>query len=309
MILHWAVITANAMRRTLILPCVAHHSNYWQNFNKQPSSDVVSMGKVLDVEALSASVFAGVRVWNDTMPNLELFLSHRSWFRFRKPQSKVINGVEKDNYWGDWFIRQKFSKRREDFVYWNKNSMWKAAASDARSRAWLNKHITFHKHLKALASALSTPLGDFNAIHVRRNDHIGGRRSDRSSPEAYYKRHRLRVFNKSIPLYIATDEKNRSWFERFKRFGFKRLVFWDDLPNKELLTVSLSEHYPIAVRSDVLGFVEQLVCARASGRFEGSIGSTFSYSITQQRRDAMIATRLDYTLPSLPKDFSRYMLP
>ena len=305
LILGWAMIAANAMNRTLILPVAAHHSNFWQNFNKHKPEDVTPMHKILDIDALSKALINGVRVSTLTIPDLEILLEHRTWLRYEKPQ--VLRGTTKENWWGDKFIRSQWMKKRTpDFIFWHKTSMWKCCGAELATRNWLNRHIIFHKHLKALAKLLAIPLGKFNAVHVRRNDHVGGKNSDRASPEVYYARHELGRFDKNIPLYIATDEVDHAWFDPLKNaLGFKRLMFWNDL-NKGILDRAL-ERYPLAMRNDVLGFIEQLICANGV-MFEGSVKSTFSFAIDFIKRHDLLR-ELHFQLPSRPVSMSPYQLP
>ena len=93
----------------------------------------------------------------------------------------------------------------------------------------------------------------------------------------------LQRFDKSIPLYIATDEKDKSWFRPFRtEFGFKKLVFWDDLPDS--IKSTILPQYPETMRGDLIGFLEQIICAKAKN-FAGSHGSTFSAAIMAFRRN------------------------
>lgn len=136
----------------------------------------------------------------------------------------------------------------------------------------------------------------YNAVHVRRSDHVS---RDRKSAEQYYKFHDLASFNKTFPLYVATDERKLKWFNYFKRFPKKRfrsLIFWKDL-DKEILHTVLPA-YPESMHSDVLGFVEQLICGNAI-QWEGSYKSTFSAAIATIRTVPALRL-LNYSFPPRP---------
>lgn len=93
----------------------------------------------------------------------------------------------------------------------------------------------------------------------------------------------LQRFDKSIPLYVATDEKDKAWFDPFKtEYGFKKLVFWDDLAAD--IKDQILPKYPTTMRGDLIGFLEQIICAKAKN-FAGSHGSTFSAAIMALRRN------------------------
>jgi len=141
------------------------------------------------------------------------------------------------------------------------------------------QNIGFNNHLKAVAWRLHKELfSDYNCIHVRRSGgHTG---PDRKHVSTYYKQH-LQKFDKSTPLYIATDEKDKEWFEPLRtEFGFKELYYWRDL-NQDIVERELS-FYPETMAGDITGFIEQLICADAT-KFEGSHASTFSVAIKKFR--------------------------
>ena len=109
------------------------------------------------------------------------------------------------------------------------------------------------------------------------------------------------VANGRLPVYVATDEKNRAWFDAFKvpcprpgvcvrpddpqqrnvKWGGWELFFAEDM-DMALLERALFDQLPAETRNDVLGFVEQVVTARA-WRFSGSGHSTFTYGINFSR--------------------------
>lgn len=81
-------------------------------------------------------------------------------------------------------------------------------------------------------------------------------------------------------LYIATDEKNRSYFHLFEEEGFK-VVFWEDLDQEVLLP--FLERYPSRMSMDMLSAIEQLLCTYAL-KFLGSGYSTLTNFILRMRK-------------------------
>ena len=143
-------------------------------------------------------------------------------------------------------------------------------------------YVMFSKRLKRVAQGLMKTR--YNAIHVRRGG--GHTRIDRRTARHYLDLHILPAkMNASLPLYVATDERNKSWFSAMTREGYS-LVFWSDLVRDEENNRVVSElmaEYPKDMRGDIIGFLEQLLCARAV-KWTGSDGSTFSWSIDAMRR-------------------------
>lgn len=92
----------------------------------------------------------------------------------------------------------------------------------------------------------------------------------------------LASFNKSVPLYIATDEKQLSWFNPLKdEYKFRRLLFWTDL-STEIKARAIAQ-FPTAMAGDIAGFIEQIICSNAY-KFGSSHASTFSAAISVIRR-------------------------
>mmetsp|Transcript_17193 Transcript_17193/g.31583 ORF Transcript_17193/g.31583 Transcript_17193/m.31583 type:complete len:122 (-) Transcript_17193:59-424(-) len=96
------------------------------------------------------------------------------------------------------------------------------------------------------------------------------------------KRHRSQTlhFNKSIPLYIATDEQRLDMFDKFRRFGFSQLLFSTDLDRATLQP--LLKGAPRIMHGTIHAIIDQIVCVYAE-RWSGSAKSTFSYTIASMR--------------------------
>lgn len=163
-------------------------------------------------------------------------------------------------------------RKQYDVVFFNKGGMWLCCGP---SNAF-SKNIGFNTYIKAIATKLIRLRfdGPFNAVHVRRGG--GHTSSDRRTATGFYKAH-LTLFNNSLPLFIATDEKDKTWFNPLKnRHGFKTLFFWKDL-DAQVIDMMYS-NFPSTMHGDISGFIEQIICAKAH-QWAGSHASTFSAAI------------------------------
>uniref|UniRef100_A0A6P8HIW3 GDP-fucose protein O-fucosyltransferase 2 n=1 Tax=Actinia tenebrosa TaxID=6105 RepID=A0A6P8HIW3_ACTTE len=182
-----------------------------------------------------------------------------------------------------WGILDELSQRTENIIYFEEGSMFfrqmlfldKKRTLDAHK--WLIKFITFAspiwKRLRNIQSQIGFP---FNAMHVRRTDHPT---SQHISPDNWLnllnKRGALNITSK---LYVATDEKNLTWFTPFRKAGYD-LMFAKDFM-EELTPHSNKSNANLL---DIIGLTEQLICAHAY-HFVGSYYSTFSLYIKRLRK-------------------------
>lgn len=106
----------------------------------------------------------------------------------------------------------------------------------------------------------------FDTFHVRRGD-FKVNKTLMNAEEVYA--NIADIMTPQSTLYIATDEKNRSYFEPF--FQQHHVYFLDDF-----------EHLVAGLNTNYYGLVEQLVVARGR-RFVGCLFSTFSGFVTRLR--------------------------
>ena len=143
------------------------------------------------------------------------------------------------------------------------------------AQKWILGHLHYGPRVHSVVDVMVKRLGaQFNAIHVRRTDHPA-----RKFPVDYWIRS-LQSINCStdVPLYVATDEKHRSYFDPFEEQGYK-LVFAGDF--HDLLQFHDVPHDAI---EDVTGVYEQLLCEKAN-KFVPTPGSTFSILILRNRNE------------------------
>ncbi|CAK9072553.1 Translocation protein SEC62 [Durusdinium trenchii] len=301
LILRWAVIAANAMNRTLVLPPVAPHGSFYTSFNKHGPDSILHMGQVLDLDLLATRVYKGILVHDGDMQSyLHGILQHLSWRRFEKPAS--ISFIRED------VIMSRWAAEKADVVLWHKTGMWKCCATNQQPYyAFVQYGMMFAKHLQSVALRAARPFGTrFNAIHFRRGD---SQIRERRSVRQYAKMHHGVVarMDKTIPLYIATDESDHEFFAPFvSALGFSTLVFARDLDSA--VVNPFMAQVPDVMRGDVLGFIDQIICVHAE-RYAGSSKSTFSYVISAMRNNKRKSGRyFTRFLPNLKKQ-GRTLLP
>ena len=213
-------------------------------------------------------------------------LGKKTWKVHTKQQLKAMpDGTQGVNWLTENAIRFHWRKRTEDVVFWQKGSMWMCCAGGER----MSPYIMFNRELKEMAihvaSLLFGPGRAFDAVHVRRAD--GHTRIDRRTAKHYIERHLVPAkMNGSLPLYVATDEKKKEWFDPI-RGVYRDVRFWSDVAAlRDARVERFLESYPVRMRSDVVGFLEQLLCVRAD-KWQGSDGSTFSAAISAMRKFAL----------------------
>ncbi len=130
----------------------------------------------------------------------------------------------------------------------------------------VGKGIRFKEDLCSKVDEVKNKIGDYNSVHIRRNDFINVHpesTTDQSNNLLAYLERRL---ENNIPLYVATDEKDRNFFnETSTKY---KLYFIEDLFD------GISDKEAIAI--------DQLMCV-GSNIFLGSMFSTFTNSINIQR--------------------------
>lgn len=123
----------------------------------------------------------------------------------------------------------------------------------------------------------------FHAAHIRRGDFQY--KDTRIPGEQIWKNIRgLYDFNRSRLLYIATDEKDKSFFKAFEAQGLTVRYFDDYLSQLPRLFEAKDNGYSASmhVTRNHIGMIEQIVCANAH-TFVGTPWSTFTGYITRMR--------------------------
>lgn len=257
------------MDRTLIVPNIAPHNMMWYGYDRINASDAMHADQVLEMKALAAGLVRGARVYRGHLRDLATLLPG-PWRRHSTASTSWL----KTNA-----IQARWKGLSERVVFWRKGSMWECCGGGMQ----MSPFIVFSQQLRELSLKLANNLFDgaeYNAAHVRRGG--GHTRIERKSAEHFIALKLQPQDMVSLPLYVATDERNQTWFDPM-RAAVARTYFWHDVVARSPVEVAeFLDQVPLAMRNDAIGFLEQLICARA-GKFAASEGSTFSFAITGMR--------------------------
>lgn len=139
------------------------------------------------------------------------------------------------------------------------------------AQEWVLRHVRYSKEVWQRVGVVGKRLGTYNAVQVRRRIHM-----DSKLAPSYWLDQMEAIFPKDIPVYVATDEQDHSWFQPFRAAGFN-IYFAEDFPDVLDFT-----YVPVSVRMDLLGVHEQCICQKA-GKFVASPASTFDAFIKRHR--------------------------
>jgi len=111
--------------------------------------------------------------------------------------------------------------------------------------------------------------GDYHSMHIRRGDFQYNYKPTRLKANELFKQSKT-YFDKNSIIYIATDERNKSFFQPFVDY-YKGIYYLDDfLDNIQ------------GINTNYYGMIDQLVCTKST-YFVGTWWSTFSAYINRMR--------------------------
>ena len=211
-----------------------------------------------EVDLLTRQRFTPLRAWRKKCPD-ELA-------RAKKDPSPIVR-----------YVSDLFDDEAE-MIYFEHGTLFgmhirfttKQMAMEAEK--WVTQHIRYRRKVWDKVDHIAKLMGPYNAIHVRRNDHM-----DRRLDQSYWINRMIeRHLSKALPLFIATDEQNAEWFLPFKDAGF-RVYFTSNFSH--ILDVS---KFTTSLQEDVLGIHEQCLCVRAA-QYIASPASTFDAFVLRNR--------------------------
>jgi len=160
---------------------------------------------------------------------------------------------------------------------------WKGSLAGWYERKMIHHAVMYPNHLKKVASQMAEKLSPYHAVHIRRGDKVFETSFSRVYHDPEWYASRIADYKEmATKVYVATDEPNRSLFNPFLEHGLSP-VFWEDLPELEEILRPYLKHFPKRMFMDILGMVEQLICAY-SAMFLGSGYSTFTTYILRLRK-------------------------
>ncbi len=140
------------------------------------------------------------------------------------------------------------------------------------TRRFIKHHLRFHRDIFSTAERILDALNleAFDALQVRRNDFQYA--ETQTSSQKICDNVKV-LFDKQLPIYIATDEERDEIFEQLAAgFNSPRIICWADVE------AVYDEPIPFAW----IGILEQLICV-AARRFVGTDLSTFTAYINRLR--------------------------
>ena len=137
----------------------------------------------------------------------------------------------------------------------------------------INKGIQYRKEFFDVADKVCSYLGeDFNAIHIRRGDFLNIRENESKNQFSNLIKDLEGRIPKNKPLFIATDESNKSIFKILKKEGYQYYFLESFYSHIKPL---IKNTHPGASELICALLVDQIVCSKAN-IFLGSHLSTFS---------------------------------
>ena len=141
----------------------------------------------------------------------------------------------------------------------------------------INRVFRYHPKYYEYGKVIRSKIGPYNAVHVRRNDFLDTRKDE---IEIYNRPEKLlKVINEcsflipSLPLYIATDEKDRNFFKKLE--DNYEIYFYEDFKPNFNKDFNESDKLNIAV-------MDQVICSM-SENFFGTYFSTYTKRINVMR--------------------------
>jgi len=277
--LEYALIIGRLLNRTILVPGMGPHTSMWYNFNKIPLEDFLAADELLDNKAME-NVARTLILRGVTFKRFIAVNENKNWLRVER--NKL--GEKRLNPWSIDYMLNTFGSADEPVLFFARGTMWECFDFPQDLLDEARRAVRAHPDLRKVARDVSKHLfpRGFNAMHIRFMDNDGTDLREgllKPAPTFIY---RMRKFDKSIPLYVATVPSRRksAYFNSFKsQFD---LVFGDRLEQNAAVISALSG-ITRRMKETVLGVIEQLVCARAE-KFLGTGFSTFSEHIRRMRR-------------------------
>lgn len=211
-----------------------------------------------EVELLSVQKFTPIKIWQDKCPEEQERTS-----RDPSPLVRYVSDLERETAEMLYF---------EQGTLFGIHIRFTTIEHALEAQRWVLDHVQYGPPVWKRVGQIVKKLGTFNAIQVRRKDHM-----DKRLGVAYWLDRMIAMnFSTDIPVYVATDHYDKNWFRPFRKQGFKIFTAtnFSDILNFYFL--------PKSLRGDYLGIHEQCICEKAQ-QFIPSPASTFAAYILRRR--------------------------
>ena len=289
--LEYALLLGRILNRTVVVPGMGPHTSMWYNFNKIPLEDFLPSDDLLDAEAM--------RTITPILPikgvTLKRFIAvnenPKTWLRIERNKlaEKRLNPWKLDH------LMNTFGSVPQPVLFFARGTMWECFDFPPDLLDEARRAVRAHPSLRRVARDVSLRLfpKGFNALHIRFMDNDGTDLREgllKPAPSFLY---RMRKFDKTVPLYVATVP-NRRKSAYFNAFKTQFTLVFGDMLERDADVIKALAGITRKMKETVLGLIEQLVCARAQ-RFLGTGFSTFSEHIRRMRRWRELAAVKDLT--------------
>ena len=105
------------------------------------------------------------------------------------------------------------------------------------AQRWVVRYVRYNEDVWGRVRKVAAVMGQsYNAVQVRRRGHL-----NRRLPHSYWLDKMMeKNFSKMVPVYVATDEINLSWFKPFTKAGYTLYFAKDFTEMLNFTTVSSS---------------------------------------------------------------------
>ena len=244
---------------------VCHSSGFGYWLDQPPAT-------AQEVALLARQTFIPNKVWQDKCPEEQRQAKH-----LETPIVRYVSDLKEET---------------EEMLYFEQGTLFSihirftTLAAALQAQNWVLNYVDYGARVWNTVNLIVQQLGQFNAIQVRRRDHV-----DRKLTPAYWLDRMLALnFSTRLPLYIATDYYEEHWFKPFHEHSFK---VYTASSFSALLDFS---HLTATLQADYLAIHEQCICEKAH-KFIPSPASTYAAYILRRRgevawRDGLMQSTL-----------------
>jgi len=302
-----AVVICKILKRTCVLPHIAQHTNFYYRYNLHHAKKMISAQRIFDMKRLKQVADVVTVPENETLMEWAHrhgagpYLSRATKLKADTTGWKVIirdaRKIGPTNRWKDKDIKRLFHDDKSRFLFFANASMWKTIDLSVVSPMYVDVKdaLTYTTPFKRLAISFANEIGEaYNAIHVRRGDKRVEAAFDDVARDANYFGTRMLPVSKRIrKLYVATDERNQTYFDPLREMGFQ-LITYRDFDQEKLN--AFTAMFPPTMYLDIVGILEQLICS-FSYRFLGCPYSTFTLYILRMRQHFPLLSQTYFEKP------------
>lgn len=270
-----ACVIANKLNRILAVPMLGSHTSLYTAYERLPENGRFPMDRILDFPHLT-------QVCNLLPLNISVVD-----FVANVGDVFEIFHVETPHWHVHTLVREVQPHNASKLVYFHGAGMYGKWMNDLVFNHTI-QFVRFSPYLRLRAVEIATRAfhqGKFNAMHIRLGDYSRRWPSSTAARARYIAAipEKYALWNRSLPLYVATDEPDdEKIFGPLKMQQKYKVMMIRNLPQD--LLKDFAEIFPEKFRLDMLGILDQLVCSQAED-FIPIAWSSFSQGIVKIRQN------------------------